>query len=151
METALIIAEPIRELPGIFPGSDTPQIRKRVEQFYLSVSAMFDTWIARSKNRHTQRSYRGAVRHFITFMGFRWPDEDYRLVRDVSVQDVQAWRNQLSDNGPRPVPSITASPPSVGSIRSCNTKRLNSDCRFSSRIQPIRISSLAPARKHAVR
>ncbi len=102
MKTDLILADPVRDFPAVFPGSDTPQVRKRVETFYLSVATLFERWIARSGNTNTQRSYREAVQGFIAFMGIRWPDEDYHFIRDVSVQDVQAWRDAMQKRGAAP-------------------------------------------------
>ena len=61
MSDALSVFQPVRELPPIPAGSDTPAVRKRVERFYTSIANLFDIWIERSKNRHTQRSYREAV------------------------------------------------------------------------------------------
>lgn len=102
MHNALSVAEPGRELPPITAGSDTPAVRKRVERFYTSIATLFDIWIERSKNKHTQRSCREAVEGFIAFLGFRWPKEDYRFIRDVSVRDVQAWRDHLEAKGTAP-------------------------------------------------
>lgn len=102
MKTDVILADPVREFPSVFPGSDTPQVRKRVETFYLSIASLFERWIARSGNKNTQRSYREAVEGFIAFMSFRWSDEDYRFIRDVSVQDVQAWRDAMQERGAAP-------------------------------------------------
>jgi hypothetical protein len=90
MRSDLIIAEPVREFPAVFPGNDTPQVRQRVQTFYLSIASLFERWLKRSGNKNTQRSYQETVEGFIAFMAIRWPDEDCRFVRDVSVATVQA-------------------------------------------------------------
>ena len=63
---------------------------------------MFETWVGRKSNAHTQRSYRQGVLLFVRFMGFRWPDEDWRLVRDVTVPDVHRWRASMLASGAAP-------------------------------------------------
>ena len=73
-----------------------------MQTFYLSIAALFERWIQRSNNANTRRSYREAVEGFIAFMDIRWPDEDYRFIRDVSVADVQAWRDHMQENGAAP-------------------------------------------------
>ncbi len=102
MRSDLTVLESVREFPAVFPGNDTPQVRARVQTFYLSIAAMFERWIQRSSNANTRRSYREAVEGFISFMGIRWPDEDYRLVRDGTVSDVRSWRDAMIAAGTAP-------------------------------------------------
>lgn len=82
------------ELPPILAGQYTPDLRERVEQFFLSVASCFEAWVSRRQSRHTQRAYREDVMAFVKFMGIKWPDEAYELLR-VSITDVQAFRDQL--------------------------------------------------------
>jgi len=84
--------EPVRELPRILEGHGSPAVRKRVEGFVASVAAMFETWVARRENPHTQRAYRQDVMHFVRFVGINWPNEDWKLLQ-CAVPDVQEWRN----------------------------------------------------------
>ena len=63
---------------------------------------MFEAWVEANENLHTQRAYRQAGMLFVEFMGIRWPEEDYRLVRDVAVSDVRAWRDQMKKSGTAP-------------------------------------------------
>ena len=81
MRSDLTVIESVREFPAIFPGNDTPQVRARVQTFYLSIAAMFERWLQRSGNKNTQRSYREAVEGFIAFMGIRWPDEEWQRLQ----------------------------------------------------------------------
>ena len=102
MRTELTLFEPVQEFPPLPPDSNTPAIRRRTEQFFLSIAEMFETWVGRKSNAHTQRSYRQGVMLFVRFMGFRWPDEDWRLVRDVTVPDVHRWRASMLTSGAAP-------------------------------------------------
>ena len=102
MSTELAVVEPVRELPPIPAEHDTPAIRRRVEHFFLSIAGIFETWVQRSDNAHTQRSYREAVLGFVSFMGIQWPEEDWRLVKDVAVADVRAWRDAMKEKGAAP-------------------------------------------------
>jgi site-specific recombinase XerD len=91
-----LASQPAREteLPPILAGQYTPEVRKRVEQFFFSVAGCFEAWVARRQSRHTQRAYREDVMAFVKFMGIRWPDEAPELLR-VSIKDVQVFRDDL--------------------------------------------------------
>ena len=98
-------SEPVREVPRIFEGHGAPAVRQRVEGFVSSVSAMFEAWVARRENPHTQRAYRQDVMHFVRFVGISWPDDDWKLLQ-CAVPDVQEWRNymvEVEDNAPKTV------------------------------------------------
>jgi hypothetical protein len=56
-------------LPPILAGNFTPDVRRRVEQFFFSVASC-------------------------RFLGLAWPDQATELLR-VSIKDVQAFRDQL--------------------------------------------------------
>lgn len=56
-------------LPPILAGQYTPETQERVEQFYFSVAAIFETWVKRRRSRHTRRVYREDVMAFVRFMG----------------------------------------------------------------------------------
>jgi integrase/recombinase XerC len=94
MSTSLQPHSPTPELPPILAGSVTPQVRQRVERFYLSVASLFESWVRRRQSPHTQRAYREDVMSFIRFLGLDWPREAHELLR-VSVGDVQAFRAHL--------------------------------------------------------
>ena len=55
-------------LPPILAGNITPNVRKRVEQFFFSVASCFEAWVARRQSKHTQRAYREDVMAFVKFM-----------------------------------------------------------------------------------
>src|SRR6266849_3011315 len=62
-------------LPPVLSGANTPEIERRVENFFHSVAAIFEAWVNRRKSHHTRRAYRGDVMAFVEFCGFAWPDD----------------------------------------------------------------------------
>lgn len=94
MTSNLLVPSPASELPPILAGSVTPAVRKRVEQFYYSVAAIFETWIKRRKSPHTQRAYREDVLSFVRFCGIEWPRGSTRLL-SVTIREVQAFRDEM--------------------------------------------------------
>ena len=70
-------------LPPILAGHlRTPETsRKRVEHFYFSVAAIFETWVKRRQSRHTRRAYREDVMAFVRHVGIEWP-QDCAVVAD---------------------------------------------------------------------
>jgi site-specific recombinase XerD len=82
------------ELPPVLVGHLTPEVRRRVEKFYVSVAELFEVWVARRRSPHTQRAYRQDVECFIGYMGFDWAAESWRMYV-VSVKDVQGFREHL--------------------------------------------------------
>ncbi len=84
------------DLPPVIAGHESPTVVRKVEGFYLSVAAMFEAWVARSENYHTQRCYRRDVESFIEFRGVRWPEDSWQLLR-TSVRDVRDWRTFMAD------------------------------------------------------
>ena len=81
-------------LPPIIAGRFTPDVQKRVEQFYFSVASIFESWVARRRSLHTQRAYREDVMGLVKFLGIAWPEDSIAFLR-VSIRDVQAFRDQL--------------------------------------------------------
>lgn len=81
-------------IPPILMGNATPEVAKRVQDFYFSVEDMFERWIARRENVHTQRAYRQGMMDFVAFLGIYWPD-DARFLFAVKVKDVQDYRDHL--------------------------------------------------------
>lgn len=100
-ETGLGAIESVSELPPVMLGRGTPEVRARVEQFYSSVDAIFERWVARCESPHTQRAYRGDVMAFVRFMGIDWSQESWRLFL-TSVSDVQAFRDDMVERGAAP-------------------------------------------------
>ena len=88
-------------LPPILAGNLTPDIRRRVEEFYFSVASCFESWVTRRQSPHTQRAYREDVMAFVKFAGIEWPDGATELLR-VSVRDVQAFRDHLQEHNAAP-------------------------------------------------
>ena len=89
------------ELPPVLVGHLTPEVRRRVENFYVSVAELFEAWVARRRSPHTRRAYRQDVSSFINFMGLEWPNDSWQLYT-VSVRDVQAFREDLIAGGAAP-------------------------------------------------
>ncbi len=89
------------DLPPILVGRATPDVRKRVEQFFFSVASIFEAWVARRQSVHTQRAYREDIMAFVKFMRIEWPDKAPQLLR-VSVQEAQAFRDQLRSQDAAP-------------------------------------------------
>jgi site-specific recombinase XerD len=92
---------PAPALPPILAGQCTPETRERVESFYFSVAAIFETWVKRRQSRHTRRAYREDVMAFVRFIGIRWPEQSVSLLT-VSITDVQDFREALLATGAAP-------------------------------------------------
>ncbi len=82
----------------ILHGQSTPEVAKRVESFTLAVDQMFDRWVSRRPSKHTQRSYRQSVMHFVQWLKIEWPQNCSELL-EVTVADVQAYRDALIEEG----------------------------------------------------
>lgn len=88
-------------LPPVLAGHQTPQVRERVERFYVSIAEIFEGWVTRRKSAHTQRAYREDVMCFVRFMGFQWPQNATDLLT-VSLKDVQAFRDEMLEKNAAP-------------------------------------------------
>ena len=88
-------------LPPVLHGQQTPEVDERIKRFYLSLEPMFEAWIARSTSPHTQRAYRQDICSLLAHLGICWPVESLRLLT-TSVDDIQAWRDQLVSQGKAP-------------------------------------------------
>ncbi|MFT5189918.1 MAG: hypothetical protein ACI957_002950 [Verrucomicrobiales bacterium] len=53
----------------------------------MSVAHMFQAWVQRSENYHTQRAYKRDVLSFIEFLGIEWPKVSWKLLKTF-VEDV---------------------------------------------------------------
>jgi hypothetical protein len=62
------------ELPPVVTGHESPAVQRKAESFYMSVAHMFQTWVERSENYHTQRAYKRDVLSFLEFLGIDWGD-----------------------------------------------------------------------------
>lgn len=85
-------------LPPILAGHFTPETQERVERFYFSVAAIFETWVKRRHSRHTQRAYREDVMAFVRFAGTMWPEQCAALLAS-SISAVQSFRDVMLDSG----------------------------------------------------
>jgi len=88
-------------LPPILACNASPDMRKRVEQFFFSAASLFEAWVTRRKSAHTQRAYREDVMSFVKFAGIDWPDQAIALY-SVSVKDVLAFREHLVEKNAAP-------------------------------------------------
>jgi site-specific recombinase XerD len=88
-------------LPPILAGHVTPDTQERVEHFYFSVAAIFETWVKRRQSPHTRRAYREDVMAFATFVGIAWPRACASLL-SVSIVDVQRFRESMVTAGAAP-------------------------------------------------
>src|SRR5450755_3655605 len=91
-------SENLPALPPVLSGANTPEIERRVENFYASVASIFEAWVNRRKSEHTRRAYRGDVMAFVSFMGWRWPDDSVNLLR-ASILDVQSFKSSIEKEG----------------------------------------------------
>jgi site-specific recombinase XerC len=80
-------------LPPVIADANTPEIKRRVENFH-SVASIFEAWANRRKSNHTRRAYRGDVMAFVEFRGWIWPNDSAQLLR-VSILDVQAFKDYM--------------------------------------------------------
>ena len=92
--TTLLDPATLDQLPPILLKHETPAIKKKVVQFYLSIAEIFERWVARRDSPHTQRAYRQDVMALVTFLGMTWPNDATALLT-ISVGDIHAWRDQL--------------------------------------------------------
>jgi site-specific recombinase XerD len=88
-------------LPPVLSGANTPEIERRVENFFFSIASIFEAWVNRRKSDHTRRAYRGDVMAFVEFCRFAWPEDSAKLLR-VSVLDVQAFKDHVGKHGGAP-------------------------------------------------
>jgi site-specific recombinase XerD len=97
----ILPAEDHSALPPVLAGTHTPEIERRVENFFESVAAIFEAWVGRRKSDHTRRAYRGDIMAFIQFRGWAWPQESAQMLR-VSILDVQAFKDDMVKHGAAP-------------------------------------------------
>jgi site-specific recombinase XerD len=88
-------------LPPILSGRNTPDVKRRVEQFYFSVASCFEAWVARRHSPHTQRAYREDVMAFVKFLGIAWPRQSVQMLA-ASITDVLAFRDELQGRNAAP-------------------------------------------------
>ena len=94
MSTLLPTIAAAPEFPPILLGNTIPRMQQRVERFYGSLAEIFEAWVQRCSNPHTQRAYRTDVMAFVAFLGIAWAKEPWELFR-VTVPQVQAWRDAM--------------------------------------------------------
>jgi site-specific recombinase XerD len=85
----------------VIAGAHTPEIARRVEDFFHSVASIFEAWVNRRKSDHTRRAYRGDVMAFVEFRGWAWPKDSGQLLR-VSILDVQSFREDMLERRAAP-------------------------------------------------
>src|ERR1700680_91453 len=85
-------------LPPLIAGANTPEIKRRVENFFHSVAGIFEAWVNRRKSDHTRRAYRGDVMAFVALRGLIWPRDAAQVLR-VSILDVQAFTDHMGKHG----------------------------------------------------
>src|SRR5438270_11158356 len=89
------------DLPPILAGAATPEMKKRVEQFFFSIPEIFEAWVTRRSSTHTRRNYRADVLTFVHFLGIEWPQEARRIL-SVSVREAREYRDALRESGKAP-------------------------------------------------
>ncbi len=100
MSKGLVSNLPV-SLPPILAGQFTPETQERVERFYFSVAAIFETWVKRRQSRHTRRAYREDIMAFVRFVGIKWPEQCASLLT-ASIMDVQSFREFMVADGAAP-------------------------------------------------
>ncbi|MEL6310943.1 MAG: site-specific integrase, partial [Pseudomonadota bacterium] len=88
-------------LPPVLAGHSSPAIERKTRTLYMSVRSMFETWLQRTENPNTQRTYRRGVLNFIEFLGIDWDERSHEFLQ-VTVPDVQAWRDSMQAEGQAP-------------------------------------------------
>lgn len=88
-------------MPPILAGQATPEVRRRVREFYQSIASIFESWVNRRDSLHTRRAYRADVMAFVQFMGWRWPRDATEFLR-TSITDVLNFRNFLVEQDAAP-------------------------------------------------
>ncbi len=103
MATSELIRKPadLVLFPPILAGADTPAVRAAAENFYSAVAGIFDAWVKRHESPNTQRAYREDVLAFVSFMGWKWPN-DSSLLLTVNVSEVLAYRDLLLEQEAAP-------------------------------------------------
>ena len=91
-----VVRDEALELPPVVAGHESSAVQRKAESFYMSVAHMFQAWVERSENYHTQRCYRRDVLSFIEFLDIEWPKDSWKLLK-TSVEDVRRWRTFMSD------------------------------------------------------
>ena len=81
MSTTLPALPDDPKLPPILAGRLTPEVRDRVRNFYSSIAAIFEAWVARRTSPNTQRAYREDVMAFVKFLQLEWPKDAMELLR----------------------------------------------------------------------
>src|ERR1017187_8706785 len=100
MANGLVSNVPV-PLPPILAGQFNTDTQEKVERFYFSVAAIFETWVKRRQSRHTRRAYREDVMAFVRFVGITWPEQCASLLT-CSITDVQSFRESMLDDGAAP-------------------------------------------------
>ena len=85
-------------LPPLLAGHATAELELKARTFYLSVRSMFETWLQRTQNPNTQRTYRCGVLDFVEFLDIDWENRAHEFLQ-VTVPDVQAWRDAMQAKG----------------------------------------------------
>src|SRR5271154_5587811 len=103
MSDGLIVPGPenLPALPPVIAGANTPEIKRRVENFFHSVASIFEAWVNPRKSDHTRRAYRGDVMAFVEFRRWVWPKDSGQLLR-VSILDVQALTESMLERRAAP-------------------------------------------------
>jgi site-specific recombinase XerD len=91
----------VPELPPLLACAGTPEVRRRLEEFYTSVAEILERWVARRASAHTRRAYRRDVMAFVEFLGLRWPDDAVQMYA-VTVAQVQDYREHMLSEGKAP-------------------------------------------------
>ena len=96
-----VLEDTQENLPGLLVGAATPELKDRLGRFYSQIAEIFEAWVARRGSPHTQRAYRADVMRFVEWRELEWPRDAAGLL-EVSVPDVQSYRDELRTEGKAP-------------------------------------------------
>lgn len=86
--------EPAAELPPILSGSDTPEVRRRVESFIANLHEVFESWVRQTESPNTQDAKRRSWLQFCSFLELDWEKRPWEALK-VTVLDVRRFRDHM--------------------------------------------------------
>lgn len=90
-----------RELPPVLAGSDTPEVRERVNRFLLNLHEVFEAWVRQTKSSNTQDAKMRSWSQFVRFLKLDWEAKPWEALQ-VTVLDVRRFRDHLEELGRAP-------------------------------------------------
>ena len=70
-DEAALVVPAAAELPPILAGSDTPEVRRRVDSFIANLHEIFESWVRQTESPNTQDAKRTSWLQFCRFLEAR--------------------------------------------------------------------------------